>query len=449
MSETTTTTSFEHASTAGGTEDDDRVVESEVRRTGRWRGIVAVALLAGSMGVLAARPLVLLMGIVGATFAAYPRLTGTPNPTVRIERELSDDTPGRGDEVEVTVRVTNTGRWPLSDVRVVDGVPPILAVRDGSPRHGTFLWPGRSSEFSYTVGAEYGRHQFVPATVIVRDVSGGRELSAAVDSAEKTVLTCTDAVPEVPLRKRTQYHFGRLVTDDGGSGIEFHRTREYQQGDPMSRVDWKRFARTGQLTTIEFREERAASVVLLIDARPSAYRASAEGEPHGLAYNLAGAEQLLTALGDTRDYVGLAAIGREFCWLSSGTGVEHELTARELLAAHPTLSTIPPEDDEVADAEQQATELRKRLANDTQVILLSPLADEFVTSLALSLEATSHPVTVVSPDVTSDATPGARLARVERDNRIHSLREAEIPVVNWTPDQPLGTSIVHAQEVAG
>jgi hypothetical protein len=58
-------------------------------------------------------------------------------------------------------------------------------------------------------------------------------------------------------------------------------------------------------------------------------------------------------------------------------------------------------------------------------------------------------VTVVSPDVTSDATPGARLARVERDNRIHSLREAEIPVVDWTPDQPLGTSIVHAQEVAG
>lgn len=445
------TTSYDHASVADqpDADDDGDVVESEVRRTGRWRGIVAIALLAGSMGVLAARPLVILMGIVGAAFAGYPRLMGTPKPTVRIERELDDDTPDRGDEVEVTVRVTNTGRWPLSDVRIIDGVPPVLAVRDGSPRHATFLWPGRSTEFSYTLGAEYGRHQFVPATVIARDISGGRELSATVQSAERTVLTCTDAVPEVPLRKRTQYDFGRLVTDDGGSGIEFHRTREYQQGDPMSRVDWKRFARTGQLTTIEFREERAASVVLLIDARPSAYRASAEGEPHGLAYNLAGAEQLLTALGDTRDYVGLAAIGRDFCWLSSGAGVEHELTARELLAAHPTLSTIPPDEEDVTDPEEQATELRKRLARDTQVILLSPLTDEFVTSLALSLEADSHPVTVVSPDVTSDATPGSRLARVERDNRIHSLREAEIPVVDWTPDQPLGTSIVHAQEVAG
>lgn len=429
--------------------DGDALVEGELelRRTGRWRGIVAVALLAGAAGVLAARPLVLLMGVVGAAFAAYPRLTGTPEPTVRIERELDDDTPDRGDDVEVTVRVTNTGRWPLSDLRIVDGVPPMLAVRDGSPRRGAFLWPGRTTEFSYTLGAEYGHHQFVPTTVIARDVSGGRELSADVNAAERTVLTCTDAVPEVPLRTRTQYDFGRLVTDNGGSGIEFHSTREYQQGDPMSRVDWKRFARTGQLTTVEFREERAASIVLLIDSRPSVYRASAEGEPHGLAYNLAGAEQLLTALGDTRDYVGLAAVGRELCWLPAGVGMDHERTARELLAAHPTLSTIPP-DDEVADSEGQATELHKRLANDTQVILLSPLADEFVTSLALSLEANGHPVTVVSPDVTSETTPGSRLARVERDNRIHSLREAEIPVVDWAPDQPLGTSIVRAQEVA-
>ena len=441
-------TEYDHAAEVARADTEERrVVSSELRRTGRWRGIVAVALLAGAAGVLAARPLVLLMGVVGVAFAAYPRLTGMPAPTLRVERELTDETPDRGSGVDVTVRVTNTGRWPLSDVRIVDGVPPMLAVRDGSPRRSAFLWPDRSAEFTYSVGAEYGRHQFVPTTVIVRDVSGGRELEAEIRSDAETVLTCTDAVPEVPLRKRARRDFGRLVTDDGGSGIEFHRTREYQQGDPMSRVDWKRLARTGELTTIEFREERAATIVLLIDARPSAYRARAEGEPHGLAYNLAGAEQLLTALGESRDYVGIAAIGREFCWLASGAGVDHEESARELLARHSTLSTIPPDEETPHDPEEQERELRKRLASDSQVILLSPLADEFVTSLALSLEATNYPVTVVSPDVTTDATAGARLARTRRENRIHSLREAEIPVIDWNPDDPLGASIVHAQEV--
>lgn len=441
------TTDYDHAAeVVAESTDEGRVVSSDRRRTGRWRGIVAVALLAGAAGVLAARPLVLLMAVVGVAFAAYPRLTGTPDPTLRVERTLSEETPDRGSGVEVTVRVTNTGRWPLSDVRIVDGVPPMLAVRDGSPRRSAFLWPGRGTEFSYVVGAEYGRHQFEPATVIARDVSGGHELEAEIESEAETVLTCTDAVPEVPLRDRTRHDFGRLVTDDGGSGIEFHRTREYQKGDPMSRIDWKRLARTGELTTIEFREERAASVVLLIDARPSAYRASAEGEPHGLAYNLAAAEQLLTALGETRDYVGIAALGREFCWLASGSGVEHEMAARELLAKHPTLSTFPPDEGTPDDSEEQARELRKRLASDAQVFLLSPLADEFVSSLGLSLEATNHPVTVVSPNVTSDATVGARLASVRRENRVHSLREAGIPVIDWDPDEPLGASIVHLQE---
>jgi len=427
-------------------ETDDRVVERERRRTGRWRGVVAVALFAGAVGVLAARPFLLLATVPVAAYAAYPRLTGSPEPTLRVERHVDEDTPDRGADVEVTVRVTNTGRWPLSDVRFVDGVPPMLAVRDGSPRHAAFLWPGRTTEFSYTVGAEYGRHQFDPVTTMLRDVSGGTELEASVDADDPTVLTCTDAVPEVPLRKQSRHSTGRLVTDDGGAGIEFHRTREYQKGDPMSRIDWKRYAKTGQLTTVEFREERAATIVLLIDARRSAYHASTEGEPHGMAYNLAGAEQLLTALGETRDYVGLAAIGREFCWLAAGVGVEHEVTARELLATHPVLSTVPPEE-EPTDPDGQAAELRKRLSGDAQVILLSPLGDEYITSLALTLEANGHPVTVVSPNVTSDATVGGRLAAVDRENRISSLRQSEIPVIDWSPDQPLGTAIVDVMEV--
>ncbi|MFC6838462.1 DUF58 domain-containing protein [Halomarina ordinaria] len=416
-----------------------------VRRTGRWRGIVAVALLAGAVGVLTARSQVLLLAVVGVAYAAFPRVTGRPTPSLRVERTLADGTPRRGDEVEVTVTVTNTGRWPLFDVRLVDGVPAMLAVRSGTPRHAAVLLPGRSTTFAYAVGAEYGRHQFDPATVFLRDASGGLEVEARVPADPPTVLTCTDAVPEVPLRRQTRLDAGRLVTDDGGSGIEFHRTREYRRGDPMSRIDWKRLARSGDLTTVEFREERAASVVLLVDARAAAYRASEAGAPHGVAYALAGAEQLLTALSDTRDYVGLAALGREFCWLPAGTGAEHERTARDLLATHPTLSPRPPETDEGVDG--QLEELEKRLPRDAQVVFLSPLVDEFAASAALSLEATGHAVTVVSPEVASSSTVGGRLARVARANRIHSLREAEIPVVDWDPEEPLGTAVVRIQEV--
>ncbi|EJN57238.1 DUF58 domain-containing protein [Halogranum rubrum] len=426
-----------------------------VRRTRRWRGIVAVALFVGGVGVVAARPLVLLLGVVGAAFAAYPHLTATPEVRLDIERRFSDDSPDDGDDVVVTVRVQNTGDSTLTDLRIVDGVPPMLTVSDGSPRHAAVLRPGKTTEFEYTVGAARGRHRFEPATVVVRDVAGTREVETTVDT--ETEIACTGTVPEVPLRRQTEQQSGRVITDEGGSGIEFHQTREYRHGDPMSRIDWKRHAKTGELTTIEFREERTASVVLLVDATADAYRARRADEQNAVAHSLAGAEQMLTALSNTRNFVGLAGIGREFAWLAPGTGPEHGDAASTLLATSPTFSTIPPSESESEsgkngeneewDVQSQHAELQRRLGSNAQVVLLTPLTSPDVLTMALGLEANGTRVTVVSPDVTNEETVGGRLAATERENRMRTLRESRIPVVDWNPETDrLGTELLRAQE---
>jgi len=59
-----------------------------VRTTGRWRGIVAVALFFVAVGVIADRPATLLVGVVGAAFAVYPRLSGPPAVDLELERRL-------------------------------------------------------------------------------------------------------------------------------------------------------------------------------------------------------------------------------------------------------------------------------------------------------------------------------------------------------------------------
>ncbi|MFC4357944.1 DUF58 domain-containing protein [Halobium salinum] len=417
---------------------------TEVRTTRRWRGVVGIALFVGAVGVLAARPLLLLLGVVGSAFAAYPHLTGTPAVDLSLERSLGSRSPEQGDAVEVTVRVVNEGST-LADLRIVDGVPPMLAVQSGSPRHGAVLRPGDATEWSYTVGADYGRHQFDPATVVARDVAGAREVETTV--AAETELAVTDSVPEVPLRQQTAGHAGRVVTDRGGSGIEFHQTREYQHGDPMSRIDWRRFARTNTLTTIEFREERTAAVVLCVDADASAYRARRDDEPNAVAYSVAGAEQLLTSLGDARTFVGLAALGREFAWVDPGSGREHRDRLRTTLATHPALRTVPPTDPDASwvDTDQRAA-LRRRLGPSNQLFLFSPLTDDGVVTTALELEAEGTRVTVVSPNVTSRETAGGRLATVERDGRMRRLRESGVPVVDWDPTDPLGTELLRQQE---
>ena len=420
--------------------------EPTVRRTNRWRGVVAVALLAGAVGVLLQRPNLLIVAIVGVAYAAVPSVTGEPTVDLRVTRELSDPQPAHGDEVEVTVTVENEG-GVLTDLRLVDGVPPILSVVEGTPRHATSLLPGSTTAWTYTVEATHGVHRFEPATAIGRTVGGGVEVERKVES--ETVIECTTAVVDIPLHRKTRTHdVGPLVTDDGGAGIEFHQVREYRPGDAMNRIDWKRFARSGELTTVEFREERPASLVIMLDAREAAYRAPSEGHPHGVAGVLAATEQLLPALMDERIYVGVAAIGREFLWLPAQTGTEHYLELRETLGSHPTLSMYPPSPDERdgAAADEQLRELRKRLSSTDQIVFVSPLPDEFAVNTAATLHASGTPVTVVSPDVTGGDSLGGRFGRVERRHRIATLRDAGIPVADWRQEEPLGTVLLHLQE---
>ena len=51
-----------------------------------------------------------------------------------------------------------------------------------------------------------------------------------------------------------------------GAGSELHQLREYVQGDPLARIDWKATARTGRLVTREFTEDQHLDVLVAIDA---------------------------------------------------------------------------------------------------------------------------------------------------------------------------------------
>jgi len=420
-----------------------------VRATGRWRGIAAIALFFVAVGVLTDRPATLLVGVVGAGLAVYPKLSRPPTVDLELERQLANSQPESGEPVTVTTKVTNTGDRTLADCRVVDGVPAMLSVASGSPRHAAVLRPGETTEFSYAVATEPGRHQFDPATVVARDITGAHEVETTV--AAGTEIQVGDAVPELPVREQPDGHAGRLVTDEGGSGIEFHSVREYRPGDPMGRIDSKRWARTGELTTVEFREERPTSVCLLVDARAPAYRAEADGRPNAVAHCLAGLEQLVSALTETRDAVGLAAFGRELCFRAPGVGADHETALWRLLATHPAFDATPPgrvragggaEETDDGDLDRQATLLRKQLGSDTQVVVLSPLADEHIVETIRTLAAAGHTTTVISPDVTTDGSLGRRLARRERRLRLRTLRGADVPVVDWDPATPLGTVLL-------
>lgn len=418
---------------------------TDSHRTKRWRGAVAVALVAGGVGVVAMRPSLLLVAVVAIVFAVYPLVSPPPSPAVEVHRTVDDPSPSDGQDVRVTVTVRNAGDHLLPDLRVVDGVPPALAVTDGSPRLGTALRAGRTAEFAYTVEARAGRHQFAPATVVARDLSGGHEVETTAET--DTELRCVTAVGDVALRDATTVAVGSVLTRRGGSGLEFHGTRQYRPGDELSRIDWSRFAKTGEHATVQYRQERAADVVVLVDAREAAYRGAGDG-PHAVACCVSAAQHLVPALFDGRNRVGIAGLGRSVAWLQPGSGRHHRARARRLLESHEAFSYVPPAEE--PDLDRQLDALARRLSDDTQLVVLSPLLDDEVRVALTRLEARGHHVSVVSPDVTGvhgatdgdgagGASLGQRLAAVERRNAISALRAAGVPVTDWPPETPLAT----------
>jgi uncharacterized repeat protein (TIGR01451 family) len=413
------------------------------RETDHWRGVVVVALLAGATGLFFERPLLLLAACVGVGYALYPRLDSDPATTLTLERRLSERDPAAGDTVTVTVTVTNDGdRW-IPDLRVVDGVPALLSVTDGTARHAASLGAGGSTVFSYEVTATRGTHQFRPATAVVRNLSGAVEIETTV-AADDDRIECVADVGTPPVTATARSLPGRVHTDESGEGLEFDRTRRYRRGDDPTQIDWKRFARTGRLTTIRYRREQTVSVVACVDARQAAYRGVSDA-PHAVSVGVAATEAVLESVWGIDERAGLAAVGRELCWVPPGRGDADADSVRQVLLTHPTLAPQPPDDETTEALDDQIAELRARLTGPTQLVIVSPLPDGEMAASALELAAAGRTVTVVSPDVTATDSPGGRLAAVERRNRIHRLRRSDVRVVDWNPDEPVSRAIQRAR----
>jgi uncharacterized protein (DUF58 family) len=263
-----------------------------------------------------------------------------------------------------------------------------------------------------------------------------------VDAADE--LRCVPPLPssvDLPLRAAATGITGETAVDEGGSGAAFYAVRAYRPGDPLNRIDWNRAARTGQLSTVEFRRERSANVVVLVDARAAAYVAGEAADRPAIERCVEAAGAAFEGRRLAGDRVGLAALGPTDCWLAPSSGESHRRRARDLLATHPAFAPTAPEEPFFPTI--RLSSVRRRLPADAQVVFCTPLTDDYPTRAARRLDAAGHRVTVVSPDATGDGSPGRRLARVDRSLRASALREAGIRVVDWG-DESLPTTVARA-----
>jgi uncharacterized repeat protein (TIGR01451 family) len=467
------------------------------RRTRRLGAAVAASVVAGATGMVTGNPAVLLSSVVGLGYAAYARTGGVPDAEVRVDRAVNTTAPAPGEDVRVRLSVTNDGPRTVPDCRVADGVPDELSVVDGSPRAATALRPGESTTVEYAVRARRGEHAFGPATVAVRGASGAAE--RVVERDPGTRLRCLAVAATSTPAAAGGLRAGRIATDEGGSGVEFHATRDYRPGDPMRRIDWNRLARTGELTTVEFRDERAASVVLAVDARSAVDRAPTPADPGAVDLAVHAAEQARRGLLADGHRVGLAVLGdaerddattgsgtdtgsgagtSHLAWLAPDAGRVHRARLRAALEATRAGGVDPdagsgsgperrastdgglpddwrstgavsggrPETADGTDAAARVAALRRRVAaeGEAHVLLVSPAIDELPRAIVAGLGAVGHPVSVVSPDVTASDSAGEKLAGMERADRLRALRRGGAGVGDWTPGEPVALALMQA-----
>lgn len=406
--------------------------------TRRWTGIAALPLFAVGISVFIRSPGPALVAAVGVFLVGYIRSRTPPTPEVSVSHRVEDTTPRPGDTVRVTLAVTNEGDATIPMLELCDGVPDGLAVSRGRPTAATTLRPGDSTTLSYEVQTRFGDHEFDPVYAVARDTAGATEAITRlpVDTTISSIPPLPE--PDPPTRDRTTPYTGQVGTDTGGQGVEFYGTREYQHGDPLARVDWKRLARTGDLSTVVYRQEQAASVVLLVDARHTAYVAPTIEGPTAVDHSVEAAAELFGGLIDAGDQVGLTALGPRPCWLPPSAGDDHRARFRQTLANDPAFAAVPPSNS--FQPAQELARLRARV-DAGNVVFCSPLVDDWAVSVVLRLEAAGHAVTVVSPDPTGSGRVGDNLTRVRRTQRLTDLRRRSISVADWDPEEPLPVAL--------
>jgi hypothetical protein len=448
-------------------------------RVYRWRiGAVAAGFLA-VLGLLYASPFLLAATVVPLAYVVYGALSSVPaDAAVRVERTFENPTPFPGQHVGVTLTVENASAATLPDLRVVDGVPDELPVVEGSPRGCYALEPGESATLSYVLATKRGEFTFEDPLVRLRPLSAAHVVTTSVPAAGEGQLSAVTPVSEAPVGSTTLLRAGTHPTDAGGEGLEFRSTREYQAGDPMNRIHWRRFAKTGELTTVSFREERAVRTVIVVDARPPGRVTPVAGTPTATALCGYAAERLYEALDGAGVVTSVTALGVDAAdpevptgpgglpWVDGdaddAAGMARLLfDAVQAVASATTTGPEAPSADGESGPEAEASAARdrhdgagarattadggsiaggsaaasrrlfERFPPTAQVVFVTPLLDDWPVEFVRTLVERDYPVTVVSPDATGTGSSGDAVVGVERDLRLGAVDDTGATTVSW------------------
>lgn len=238
--------------------------------------------------------------------------------SVTAERSLETQPREVGDQGEVIVRITNSGRWPIPWVLVEDLLParsirkpnPAL-VLSGSRLRVLFLKAGQTKLIKYTITfARRGYFAIGPMTTETGDVFGLHRRHRVL-TEPKFVMVYPKLLPIARFDFASTRPIGeiRLANRLFEDPTRTAGVRPYQMGDPLQRIHWRATARTGELHSRVFEPTSLAGASVLIDFHKDGY--PGRGEPYRSELAITAATAISYAVSILNQQIGLASNGRD------------------------------------------------------------------------------------------------------------------------------------------
>lgn len=465
---------------------------NNVTYTNRFNGAILLlfvffiaGLLTVHSGLIGASVIILLFIFIGS-------IQSPPDPTNTLTGEytLTPTTPRPGESVTVTLTLHNTGNKTFTDIRIIDTVPDELEVTSTNARLITTLRPDEQTELTYTVTAKRGDFNFETCYIRTRSPLGTSMRDVVFNIQNPATLTCSINIEDTPLEDEATDFIGQLLGKNSGEGLEFDKTREYHRGDSPRRINWRALAKRGELSTIMFREQQAATVTIILDARTRSFISQREGAQSAPVIGAYAAYQLTSALGISNHSVNMITPGISsdtptknkygYYEFENKTHRENTYKAFELIEDVECKETNVNNDavlnnlhrsnstdglrngggrETVFDAfngqeitvKEFTTDLKRWGEKSSQYIFITPLLDDAMHTVCQEIGSIENAVIIV-PNPTVNGTTittkaesngselSERLLATQQAIRIETLRNTGITVIDWNPKESLETA---------
>lgn len=345
-----------------------------------------------------------------------------------------------GESLTVQVEVKNAGSQTV-EVYVRDEVPVGLTVLEGKWFAAAVLSPEETLTLSYRARPSRGVYRFSTVQVEVR-----KPLDLAPIQGELPCFGQVWVLPRIEQglslaagARRALPIPGTSRSRRGGLGLEFYGVREWRPGDAPRKLAWKAMARRDEPVVVEFEEERATEIALILDTRRRAYRES----PALFEHAVRAAASLANHFLRQGHRVGLLQYGTILDWVFPGYGRRHaERILRELSRAQLGDSQV------FAELAHLPTRL---FPAGSLLVIVSPLVLGDEETLG-RLVARGYRVWVIMPmggeeakEPRREADLACRIRDLERLVFERRVRRTGAVVLPWPVERPLGAVLRRAR----